>query len=100
MRVAILQFIFLAAAICFNFSSSRYPWPHRVARWLPKEVGTPTDLWIDTIPFAETRRYVRRVMAHTIACNNGRGDQRGRMNHYLTPLPLHADSKVALVTRQ
>jgi soluble lytic murein transglycosylase len=74
--------------------------PHRVTRWLPKEVGTPTDLWIDTIPFTETRRYVRRVMAHTIAFNNSRGDQRGRINHYLAPLPLHADSKVASVNLQ
>lgn len=72
--------------------------PHRVDRWLPKDVGTPTDLWIDTIPFTETRRYVRRVMAHTIAFNNSRGDQRGRINHYLKPLPMHADSKVAAAT--
>jgi soluble lytic murein transglycosylase len=71
--------------------------PHRVDRWLPKDVGTPTDLWIDTIPFTETRRYVRRVMAHTIAFNNSLGDQRGRINHYLKPLPMHADSKVAAI---
>ena len=41
--------------------------PHRVAGWLPD--GGPLDarVWIENIPFNETRRYVRRVLeAETI----------------------------------
>lgn len=36
--------------------------PHRVARWLPR--GKPVDarVWVETIPFKETREYVRRVL--------------------------------------
>jgi len=37
--------------------------PHRVERWLPKQ-PLAADLWIATIPFNETRGYVRRVLAY------------------------------------
>jgi len=36
--------------------------PHRVSAWLPKDQQLPADVWLDTIPFRETRRYVRRVL--------------------------------------
>lgn len=37
--------------------------PHRVNRWLPdKEL--PADIWIENIPFNETRRYLRAVMSY------------------------------------
>ena len=37
--------------------------PHRVDQWL-RDSETDSDVWIDTIPFTETRRYVRAVMAY------------------------------------
>lgn len=37
--------------------------PHRVKRWRP-EAGQPADVWVDRIPFHETRNYVRNVMAY------------------------------------
>jgi soluble lytic murein transglycosylase len=36
--------------------------PHRVRVWRPKQGCVPADIWIDTIPFTETRRYVRRSL--------------------------------------
>lgn len=39
--------------------------PHRVKQWMP-ESEVPADLWVETIPFKETRNYVRRVMAYTV----------------------------------
>lgn len=39
--------------------------PSRVKRWLPTERSTPVDVWVDTIPYKETRRYVRAVTAYT-----------------------------------
>ena len=36
----------------------------RVSRWLPAGRSMPTDLFIERIPFAETRGYVRRVLGH------------------------------------
>lgn len=37
--------------------------PHRVDRWLPDSGGIDARIWIENIPFDETRGYVRRVMA-------------------------------------
>lgn len=38
--------------------------PSRTKLWLPK-TDTPADIWIDNIPFSETRHYVKNVMAFT-----------------------------------
>ncbi|UTW01708.1 transglycosylase SLT domain-containing protein [Amphritea atlantica] len=38
--------------------------PHRVKRWLEQRGALPVDIWIETIPFNETRRYVMNVMAY------------------------------------
>ena len=35
----------------------------RVKSWLPKSNNIPADIWIETIPFKETRKYVKRVMS-------------------------------------
>lgn len=40
--------------------------PHRVKRWLPDtDQPMAADIWVDTIPFNETRSYVRRVLSYT-----------------------------------
>jgi soluble lytic murein transglycosylase len=36
--------------------------PYRVSQWLPSK-PLPVDIWIETIPFGETRDYVVQVMA-------------------------------------
>nr|WP_320135135.1 transglycosylase SLT domain-containing protein [uncultured Amphritea sp.] len=38
--------------------------PSRVNRWLKQRGELPIDIWIETIPFNETRRYVMNVMAY------------------------------------
>lgn len=38
--------------------------PHRVDRWSQREI--PIDQWIDSLPFRETREYVRAVLAYTV----------------------------------
>ena len=37
--------------------------PHRVDNWLPPSGTQDARIWIENIPFNETRKYVRRVMA-------------------------------------
>lgn len=37
--------------------------PHRVDRWLPESGDVDARIWIENIPFNETRKYVRRVLA-------------------------------------
>ena len=40
---------------------------HRVDRWLPKDSSIDARIWIENIPFNETRQYVKRVLtAQTI----------------------------------
>ena len=36
---------------------------HRVDRWIRDKHGMPLDAWIETIPFRETRNYVKNVLA-------------------------------------
>jgi len=38
--------------------------PHRVSRWLPGDRSMPAPLWMENIPFRETRNYVKRVLAY------------------------------------
>ena len=41
--------------------------PHRVDRWLPEDGTIDARIWIENIPFNETREYVKRVLtAQTI----------------------------------
>ncbi len=40
--------------------------PAPVNRWLGQRPGLPNDLWIETIPYKETREYVSRVMAFSV----------------------------------
>ena len=37
--------------------------PHRVSRWLPKKT-LPADIWIENIPFNETRKYTANVITY------------------------------------
>ncbi|MFV1997198.1 MAG: transglycosylase SLT domain-containing protein [Acidiferrobacterales bacterium] len=54
---------------------------HRVNRWLPKKESMPADIWVDTIPFNETRNYVKNVMGFTTIYEH-------RLN--LAPTPLRS----------
>jgi soluble lytic murein transglycosylase len=37
----------------------------RVQRWVRDRSGEPIDIWVETIPFGETRNYVKNVIAFT-----------------------------------
>jgi soluble lytic murein transglycosylase len=38
--------------------------PHRVRQWLP-ETPMAGDLWVEMVPFYETRKYLKRVLTYT-----------------------------------
>jgi soluble lytic murein transglycosylase len=38
--------------------------PHRIKKWLKYGKTMPADVWIETIPFKETRNYVKSVLAY------------------------------------
>ncbi len=40
--------------------------PSRVNAWLPTEGAIDADIWVESIPFEETREYVKNVLAYTV----------------------------------
>lgn len=40
--------------------------PARVEKWLPQAGNLPADIWVETIPFKETRKYVASVLTYAI----------------------------------
>jgi len=46
----------LLAAAAYN--AGRY----RVNKWIPRNTIMPADIWVETIPFRETRNYIQNVM--------------------------------------
>ncbi len=52
--------------------------PTRVKHWLPR-ASMPADVWVENIPFDETRTYVQRVMEHAVAFD-------WRLGGQITPL--------------
>lgn len=48
--------------------------PHRVKGWLEKTgASLPLDIWIENIPFKETRKYVQNVLSYEVIYNYRRG---------------------------
>ena len=67
--------------------------PHRVKRWLPTGEAMESDRWIDTIPFTETRRYVRAVLAYAAIYEKRLSGEPYRLLERLPPVPS-ADAPV------
>jgi soluble lytic murein transglycosylase len=55
--------------------------PGRIEKWLP-DYDISADIWVETIPFKDTREYVQHVMAYTVVYQKLLGH-----NHYLN-MPL------------
>ena len=61
--------------------------PHRVKRWLPQDNNMSADVWVDTIPFNETRKYVRRVMAYSTVYEWKMEKKTTRLKTRMPPVP-------------
>jgi len=70
--------------------------PHRVDRWLPQSSVVDARIWIENIPFNETRKYVRRVLAaETIFHWRLTGETRRLSDGLPQVRPLPADQQLA-----
>ncbi len=49
--------------------------PKNVRRWLPKDSTMSADLWVETVPFKETRNYVQAVLAYATIFDKHLGQQ-------------------------
>ena len=47
--------------------------PLNVKNWLPRENDMPADLWVETVPFKETRNYVQAVLAYATVFDKSLG---------------------------
>jgi soluble lytic murein transglycosylase len=47
--------------------------PRNVQRWLPENETMPADLWVETVPFGETRKYVQAVLAYSTVFDKSLG---------------------------
>lgn len=70
--------------------------PHRVERWLQARGTLPLDIWIETIPFDETRNYVQNVLSFGVIYDQRAGRQAQLLSDHeraLLALNQSADSK-------
>lgn len=49
--------------------------PRNVKKWLPEKETLAADLWVETVPFKETRNYIQAVLAYATIFDKQRGKQ-------------------------
>ncbi len=69
--------------------------PWRVESWLPKQAQA-VDIWIETVPYRETREYLKRVLAYTVIYNYRLGeDPSGPQANWMQPIEAQPDEETA-----
>lgn len=72
--------------------------PNAVKRWLPTS-PLDTDVWIENVPFNETRNYIQRIVWHsTVFGWEASGNKPQRITSWMVPIsadlaPLSADAR-------
>lgn len=59
----------------------------RVRQWLPKDGTLPADVWVEIVPFNETRDYLQRVMTYTVIYEQRLGQQPVPLLERMVPIP-------------
>lgn len=72
--------------------------PHRVKRWRPANEVIKGDIWIETIPFSETRNYVQNIMTYQAIYRHqlGQAPKLSRSLSYIYPKKKPANNTVAI----
>lgn len=60
--------------------------PRRVDSWIPKDHSLPADQWVDSIPFSETRAYVKAVLEYTTIFKSLLNKKYDRLNDVMPPI--------------
>ncbi len=58
---------------------------YKVRKWTPAE-PVPADVWIETLPYAETRSYIEAVLSYQLIYQRHLGQQPMRLSERLTPI--------------
>ncbi|HED17875.1 MAG TPA: hypothetical protein ENI64_13815 [Gammaproteobacteria bacterium] len=62
-----------------------------VKRWLPEQSDMDADIWIETIPYRETRNYLKNILAYTLIYEN-------RLNLPYTALDIRMPPVLAIAS--
>lgn len=65
--------------------------PNAAARWLPEEPRA-LDVWVENIPYNETRTYVQRVLWHSLVYGWQRSGKPQKLDAWLQPISAAAAS--------
>jgi len=57
--------------------------PHRVNRWIPTSKSLPADIWVETIPYKETRGYVAAVLTYALIYQKQMNESVLSMNDFM-----------------
>jgi len=60
----------------------------RVRQWLPKDGAQPADVWVEIVPFSETRDYLKRVMTYTVIYEERLGQTQVPLLEHMSPIPV------------
>ena len=72
--------------------------PNAAARWLPSEAIDP-DVWVENIPYNETRNYVQRILWHSVVFSWLQSGQPQKVDTWLSRVaPLSESAMVGLAT--
>ena len=69
--------------------------PHRVEQWLPEKGAEDARVWIENIPFNETRKYVKRVLAAQAIFHWRMTGQQRRLSEELRQVAAPVESQLA-----
>jgi len=61
--------------------------PARVKQWLPQKQALPADIWIETIPYKETRNYVSSVLMYSLIYQKRMHRNRLNLSDLLQEIP-------------
>lgn len=61
--------------------------PGRAERWRPAGQAMPADIWIEAIPFNETRQYVSAVLSYAAIYRQRLGTGPVRISDFLPDIP-------------
>jgi soluble lytic murein transglycosylase len=61
--------------------------PHRVVEWLPEDDAMDADVWIETVPFYETRAYLKKVLEYSVIYEARLGLPSKFLREQMAPIP-------------
>ena len=73
--------------------------PHRVKEWLPADGEIDADVWVDVIPFNETRNYVKNVLGFTTVYDYRLRGDTARLGTRMPTVPANGPARPAALSQ-